>query len=252
MGEVVRHYVNTHNFEQENQPEKQIKKNKFSYLFRSNTAYTPDLIPETSSQSPIGLDRNNSSNLILNRSKTFSSLYSLKYDRSAISLTGMNLSVAGSTSADSNSNGPVEQNPNVHAHSKFGQFVQNAKTQCSKAVKTIRHGMNTLRHGDTSENTEVTSGLIKNRKQVYDTFECVKSTMQTNNKMLAAMSVSALSARYNCAAIHKFLFTTSAIHIFVLDSDIDFNGPSSVLSEDGCYFTNQGLCSMLFLELLVM
>ncbi|XP_076085574.1 uncharacterized protein LOC143056370 isoform X2 [Mytilus galloprovincialis] len=242
MGEVVRHYVNTHDFKTEAENEASLKRNKQSLLFRSNTVFEPELSLKPFSLTPHlnGLRNNSSSNLLLPRSATSTSLYSLKSERSVVSLCDMDIKMTS---------GSTRNFPNVDEHVssdgaqvRFKQFVSNTKKKFVKAAQTIQQKMDTLIHGETSEtgNLDPKGALVKNRKHVYETFEHVKRLMDTNNSNLASISVCSLSTKFEYAAAHKFLFTSSAIYIVVLDLDIEIDGFSSVLSDSSPPVTNKG------------
>ncbi|VDI43582.1 Hypothetical predicted protein [Mytilus galloprovincialis] len=233
MGEVVRHYVNTNDFKTEVENEASLNSNKQSLLFRSNTVFEPELPLKPFSLSPHsnGLRKSSSSNLLLPRSATSTSLYSLKSVKSVVSLGDMDIKMAS---------GSTGNFPNVDEHVssdgaqvRFKQFVSNTRKNFVKAAQTIQQKMDTLIHGEMSDtgNLDSKGALVKNRKHVYETFEHVKRLMDTNNSNLASISVCSLSTKLEFAAAHKFLFTSSAIYIVVLDLDIEIDGFCSVLSD---------------------
>lgn len=242
MGEVVRHYVNTNDFKTEVENEAPLNSNKQSLLFRSNTVFEPELPLKPFSLSPHsnGLRKSSSSNLLLPRSATSTSLYSLKSVRSVVSLGDMDIKMAS---------GSTGNFPNVDEHVssdgapvRFKQFVSNTRKHFVKAAQTIQQKMDTLIHGEMSDtgNLDPKGALVKNRKHVYETFEHVKRLMDTDNSNLASISVCSLSTKLEFAAAHKFLFTSSAIYIVVLDLDIEIDGFCSVLSDMTPPVTNKG------------
>lgn len=242
----MRNYVNTHNFEEDQKVDNQ-RNRKLSALFRSNTSLLPtitttDTEPLTFDLSSGNEDKRGTNILGLQRSHTSASLYSLKSERSAVTLSGMELSLSSSNSLESDTTTyarrgslPSQTRGNVR------QILQSAKKRVSKAARSAKQRMDALINANNRQLEHELTQTIKGRKQVYDIFEQVKRAMRTDNSQNASVSVCSLSSKYEFTAVHRLIFASSAIYVFALDTEADLDAPCCLATSSGINCTNWGL-----------